>query len=179
MKEHGAAPSRIDRSVLTSFSGAVGGQVLTMLKFLGLTDDVGHPTDELGKLIKAYDTDAWPAALSEVLRRAYAPLFKLNLETASPNQFNEHFRKSYPAADEVSRKSMTFFLNAMREAGIKISPYIMKGKKPRSVTAKRRTPPKATARAGQKITINTEAPRATRSLASVSPPENNSSSPIL
>ncbi len=130
MKEHGP-PSRIDRSVLTSFSGAVGGQVLTMLKFLKLTDDSGHPTTDLSKLITTYDTDQWRPALAEVVRKAYAPLFQLNLETATPNQFNEHFRKTYPAAEEVSRKSMTFFLSAAREADIKISPYIMKNKKPR------------------------------------------------
>jgi hypothetical protein len=137
MKEH-SVPSRIDRSVLTSFSGAVGSQVITMLKFLGLTEEDSSPTLRLKALVEAYDTDAWPAALGDVVRNAYRPMFQLNLETASPNQFNEHFRKTYPAADEVSRKSMTFFLNAAREATIKISPYIMKNKKPRSAPSKKK-----------------------------------------
>ena len=137
-KEHGAPPSKIDRSVLNSFSGQVGSQVLTMLKFLRLTDDDGRPTGSLESLIKAFDTDAWPTALEKVVREAYAPLLKTNLEAASPNEFNDAFRRCYPAAEEVSRKSKTFFLNAAREAGIKISPYIMKNKKPRSAPTKKR-----------------------------------------
>ena len=137
-KEHGGAPSRIDRSVLTSFSGQVGSQVLTMLKFLNLTDPGGRPTQALTALVSAFDTDAWQAALSNVIRPAYEPIFALNLETASPNEFAQHFRKTYPASEEVSRKAMTFFLNAAQEAGYKISPYILKGKKPRSGPTKKR-----------------------------------------
>lgn len=138
-KEHGI-PNKIDRSVLTSFSGAVGSQVLTMLKFLGLIFDDGKPTPRLEALLEASETDAWPAELAKIVRTAYAPLFRINLETASPKEFNEEFRRAYPAADEVSRKSITFFLNAAREAGIKISPYVMKNKKPRSGPAKKRAP---------------------------------------
>jgi len=139
LKEHGV-PDRIDRSVLTSFSGAVGSQVITMLKFLGLTDDASVAKDGLRNLVKAYDTQAWPVMLGEIIEQAYQPMFTINLETASPGQFNEHFRKNYPAADEVSRKSMTFFLNATKDAEIKISPYIMKNKKPRTAPSKKRTP---------------------------------------
>jgi hypothetical protein len=40
----------------------------------------------------------------------------------------------------VSRKSQTFFLNAAREAAIKISQCIMKNKKPRAAVAKKRAP---------------------------------------
>src|SRR5687767_15335518 len=40
------------------------------------------------------------------------------------------FRTSYPAADgDTLRKCMTFFLNAVRDANIPISTYIMKNKK--------------------------------------------------
>lgn len=156
MKENGI-PSRIDRSVLTNFSGAVGGQVLTALKFLGLTNDDGEPTPDLKALVEAHDTDAWPAKLAAIIQKAYAPVFKLNLETASPNQFGEHFRKLYPAADDSSRKSVTFFLNAVRDAQIKISPYIMKNKKPRSAPAKRRA---AKANGGPPGDETTEAERA-------------------
>lgn len=139
LKEHGL-PSRIDRSVLTNFSGAVGGQLLTALKFLGLTDDDGHPTDRLRALVAAHGTEEWPEVLAGVLRDAYAPMFQLNMETASPSQFTEAFRRAYPGADEVQRKSMTFFLGGVREAQIKISAYIMRNKKPRSGPAKKRAP---------------------------------------
>lgn len=137
-KEHETIPGQIDRSVLTSFSGAVGSQVMTMLKFLGLTDTDGRTTPKMTALVQAYDTADWPSALGTLIREAYAPIFKLSLETASSKEFTDEFRRVYPATDDVSRKQMTFFLNATREAGIKISPFVMKGKKPRSVQAKKR-----------------------------------------
>jgi hypothetical protein len=138
MKEHGI-PSRVDRSVLTNFSGAVTSQVMTALKFLSLIDSEGRPGNGLKSLVDAIDSESdWPKALAQVLQYAYAPLFAADLQTASPSQFNELFKKNYPGADDVLRKSMTFFLNAAREANIPISKYILKNKKPRANPAKRR-----------------------------------------
>lgn len=140
MKEHGI-PNRIDRSVLTNFSGAVSSQVMTALKFLGLTDSEGRPREALAPLVAACeDEKSWPGALSPVIRSAYAPMFEQDLEKLSPSQFNELFKRSYPGADAVLRKSMTFFLNAAREAGIPISAYILKNKKPRTASGKRKLP---------------------------------------
>ena len=136
-KENGI-PGRIDRSVMNNFSGAVGGQVLTALKFLRLINADNHPQETLYDLVEAYDTPGWPQQLAIVVRGAYEPLFSLNLETASPSQFNDKFRATYAGTDEVLRKSITFFLNAAREADFKVSSYIMKNKKPRSGPTKRR-----------------------------------------
>lgn len=139
MKEHGV-PDRLDRSVFPTFSGAVIGQLITALKFLDAIDADGRPKPALKALVHAYETDAWATTLAEVIKKAYVRLFDLNLETASPQQFTERFRKEYPAAEDVSRKSITFFLNAAREGQIKVSPYIMRNKKPRSGPTKRRAP---------------------------------------
>src|SRR4051812_5484520 len=91
LKEHGL-PGRVDRSVLTNFSGAVASQIMTALKFLHLTDPGGIPTETFRELVKAYGTDDWPRLIGAMLRASYAPLFKLDLQTASPSQFNEAFR---------------------------------------------------------------------------------------
>jgi len=139
MKEH-SPPTRIDRTVFPNLAGGTVGQLLPALKFLKLTDDTGVPTNEMHNLISAHGTEAWGATLEQIVRSAYAPLFKINLEGASPGQFVEIFRKAYPGTEDVSRKSQTFFLNAAREAGIKISPYIMKNKKPRTAPNKKRVP---------------------------------------
>lgn len=135
-KEHGV-PGRIDRTVLTRFSGGVGSQVKSALRFLDLIDDGDVPKPGLDKLANALGTDDWGGALSELLGRAYAPVFQLNLQTASPGQFNETFRRAYPAKDETFRKCVTFFINAIKEVGIPISPYILKGTKTRSAPTKR------------------------------------------
>jgi hypothetical protein len=138
-KEHGV-PGRLDRSVLSNFSGAVGTQVIGAFKFLQLIDEDGHPKRALEELVAAYGTDEWPAALEKVLRHAFAPLFKLNLETASPSQFTQKFTEAFNVGGDTVRKAITFFVNAVREARIPISQYILKNKKPRvAPTIKRRS----------------------------------------
>lgn len=139
LKEHGV-PGRIDRSVLGNFSGQVGSQLMTGLKFLRLIDSDNHPTQQMVDLVAAYGTDEWPRALDKAVRGAYGPLVDSNLSAATPAQFNDRFRALYPAEGDTLRKCMTFFLSAANEAGIPISPYIMKNKKPRTVTVRRKPP---------------------------------------
>jgi hypothetical protein len=152
-KEH-VLPGRIDRSVLGNFSGIVGGQLLTALRFMGLIDAANHPQDSLRELVSAANTPNWGAQLNRVLHAAYTPLFELNLKAASPSQFSEKFIKTYPGEGSTSRKSMTFFLTAAKDAQIEVSPYIMQNKKPRSGPAKKRAAKngeaKTTANTGRK-----------------------------
>jgi Family of unknown function (DUF5343) len=142
LREHGV-PSRIDRSVLTRFSGAVGGQLMHALRFLGLIDDEGRTTQRLGELVIAHGGAEWPATLSQALKQAYAPVFAIDLETATPSHFSATFRKAFPAADAVVQKCVTFFLYATADAGLEVSARILKGRKPRSLAPRRtsrRTP---------------------------------------
>ena len=136
LHEHGV-PTRIDRSVLTRFSGVVGTQLMHALRFLGLVDDQAHPTQRLKELVDAHG-GRWPERLLELLRREYAPIFAIDLETATPSHFNETFRKAFPAADAVVQKCVTFFLYAASDAGVKISGRVLKGRKPRPLTPLRK-----------------------------------------
>jgi hypothetical protein len=131
-------PSRIDRSVLTRFSGVVGTQLMHALRFLGMIEDHGRPTQQLKELVNAQSAGHWPEKLLELLRRAYAPIFAIELETATPSHFNEAFRRAFPAADAVVQKCVTFFLYAANDAGVQISGRVLKGRKPRSSTPRRR-----------------------------------------
>jgi Family of unknown function (DUF5343) len=131
-------PSRIDRSVLTRFSGVVGTQLMHALRFLGLIEDHGGPTQRLKELVNAHGTGHWPETLLELLRQQYAPMFVIDLETATPSHFNEAFRRAFPAADAVVQKCVTFFLYAANDAGVKISGRVLKGRKPRSPTPRRK-----------------------------------------
>ena len=137
LHEHGV-PSRIDRSVLTRFSGVVGTQLMHALRFLGLIEDDGRPTQRLKELMKAHGAGHWPEKFLELLRQEYAPMFAIDLETATPSHFNEAFRKAFPAADAVVQKCVTFFLYAANDAGVKISGRVLKGRKPRSLTPRRK-----------------------------------------
>lgn len=142
-KQHGL-PGRIDRSVLGNFSGAVAGQLLTALKFLNLVQGEGEPNVALEKLVSSHGTDEWPAEIGDVIRKAYAPVFQLNLQTASPAQFNERFRSAYPMEGDTFRKCLTFFLHAVTDAQIQVSPYILKNKKPRANGTPRKPRPTKT-----------------------------------
>ena len=138
LHEHGV-PSRIDRSVLTRFSGIVGTQLMHALRFLGLIEDDGRPTERLkgagesardGRLARDASGDA--SAMN--MRRCS----QSTSETATPSHFNEAFRKAFPAADAVVQKCVTFFLYAANDAGVKISGRVLKGRKPRSLTPRRK-----------------------------------------
>jgi hypothetical protein len=137
LHEHGV-PSRIDRSVLTRFSGVVGTQLTHALRFLGLIEDDGRPTPRLKELVNAHGSENWPEKLLERLQEEYSPMFAIDLETATPSHFNEAFRKAFPAADAVVQKCVTFFLYAANDAGVKISGRVLKGRKPRSLTPRRK-----------------------------------------
>ena len=137
LQEHGV-PSHVDRSVLTRFSGVVGTQLMHALRFLGLIEDDGRPTPRLSELVSAHGAGHWPTRLLELLREEYAPMFAIDLETATPSHFNEAFRKAFPAADAVVQKCVTFFLYAANDAGVKISGRVLKGRKPRSLTPRRK-----------------------------------------
>ena len=137
LREQGV-PSRIDRSVLTRFSGVVGTQLMHALRFLGLVEDDGRPTQRLSELVNAHSSERWAEKLQELLRQEYAPMFAIGLETATPSHFSEAFRKAFPAADAVVQKCVTFFLYAANDAGVTISGRVLKGRKPRSLTPRRK-----------------------------------------
>jgi Family of unknown function (DUF5343) len=137
LAEHGL-PSRIDRSVLTRFSGVVGAQLMHALRFLGLIEDQGRPTQRLRELVNAHGAGRWREKLLELLREEYAPMFAIELETATPSHFNGAFRKAFPAADAVVQKCVTFFLYAANDAGVQISGRVLKGRKPRSPPPRRK-----------------------------------------
>lgn len=137
--EHGL-PSRIDRSILTRFSGVVGTQLMTALRFLGLMDEDAHPTEKFRQLVGSHGTSEWRQHLGQLVRSAYAPIFEIELETATPSHFIETFRKAFPGAEAVIQKSATFFLYAAQDAGVQISARVLKGRKPRTALPRKGTP---------------------------------------
>jgi hypothetical protein len=125
----GVIPSRIDRSVMSSFSGSIQAQLITTLRYLNLSNDQGSPTEKLEKLVVS-DGAERQKILSEVLSSSYPFLFNKNvdLNKISPAQINELFVEA-GATGETTKKSIRFFLSAAKDAGINLSPHI---KKPRA-----------------------------------------------
>jgi hypothetical protein len=134
-------PDRVDRSVWgNKFSGSVVTQMIAAFRFLGLINAEGVPTARLRALVAAYGTEAWSGELRKMIEGAYAPLIKDDLEKVSSTQFNERFRQSYKAEGDTARKCMSFFLQAAREAGIALSPFLLAGSKPRAAFGAKRKP---------------------------------------
>jgi len=118
-----AIPGRIDKTVMTSFSGANQTQLLHALKYLKLIDANGVPQSTLVTLVKSEGPERHKIQ-QELLRAAYPFLNDphFDLATATSGQLDEQFAKL--ATGDTVRKCKTFFLPAAKEAGLQVSPHI-------------------------------------------------------
>lgn len=115
--EH-ALPNQIDRSVWPSFSGAIQGQLLGALRFLGLMDENQCPTASLREILA--DRETRRPALRRLLEQRYRPLIELDLGRTSPHQLEEAMRQ-YGLSGATHKKAVSFFLQAAQYAGLPLS----------------------------------------------------------
>lgn len=132
-----ATPTHLDRSAFTGIAWTVQTQLLTGFKFLGLTDETGKTKPELIAL--AEDTANRKVNWERLLRDRYRFVFeKVDLSTATPKQLQEAMAASGINGDTQDR-AIRFFLSAAEFTGIKLSPFLMKGRKPSAATPRKRT----------------------------------------
>jgi hypothetical protein len=131
-------PARIDRSIMTSLSGTAQAHLLHALRYLNLTDAEGTPTERLIQLAAAQDVQK-QEILKETLTSSYPFVCNssIDLERCTGKQIEEAFA-STGASSETLRKSLAFFLATAKQAGMKLSPHIKKGRSKRSSGAKPR-----------------------------------------
>jgi len=118
-------PTRIDRSVLNTMSGAVQGHLMSALRYLSLVSPHSVTTDKLSTLVNS-DGAERERVLSAILKESYPFLFNdpsFDLQRATTGQLEEAFRKA-GASGETIRKCVAFFLAAAKAAGIPVSPHI-------------------------------------------------------
>lgn len=89
-------------------------RTLATLKFLGLVDEEGHTTDTF-KRVRQASTPEYPAALAEVLRNAYKPVFNI-VDPAEDEVFKieDAFRGFEPGSQR--QRMVTLFLGLCAEA---------------------------------------------------------------
>ena len=121
-------PSRIDRSYWGErLSGSNGTQLMTALRFLGLIDSDGIPQTRLRQLVSARGTQR-----SEILKQIAYTTFSflaersLDPQAATYSQLEEAFYNTYQVTGDVARKCIKFFVSLESDAGIILSPFIMK-----------------------------------------------------
>lgn len=123
-----AIPARIDRSYWGDlYSGSNGIQLVSALRFLGLVDANGVPTNQLRDLVSARGIQR-----SEILKKVCSESFvfllgnSFNPQQATYSQLEEVFHDLYDVNGDVSRKCIKFFIELAGEAGLPLSPFITK-----------------------------------------------------
>ncbi len=121
-------PARIDRSYWGDrVSGSTGTQLMAALRFLGLIDANGTPTSRLRQLASARG-----AQRIEVLRTIISQAFNFledgdfDSQTATYAQLVEVFHHTFELTDSVTRKCVKFFVAFASDAGMPLSPFIIK-----------------------------------------------------
>src|SRR4030043_2252537 len=121
-------PSPIDRSYWgDTLSGSTGTQLMAALRFLGLIDANGKPTEQLKPLVLARG-EPRAQLLRSVTSQAYSFVLKssIDIENATYSQLEEVFHNAFQITDDVSRKCVKFFIALSGDAGMPISPFITK-----------------------------------------------------
>ncbi len=130
-------PSRIDKSLMTSFSGAVQTNLLNALRYLGLVSSNGAPQDRLGALVNSEGAER-QKLLTAVLRNAYPFLFSgFDLKATTAKHLAERFEEQGVSGGTVE-KSVAFFLAAAKDADIPVSPHVKAVRGPRQPGRPRR-----------------------------------------
>jgi hypothetical protein len=121
-------PSRIDRSYWGNIlSGSTGTQLMAALRFLGLIDANGKPTERLKPLASAKG-EPKAQLLREIASEAFSFVLdsSLDLESATYAQLEEVFHNTFQLTDDVRRKCVKFFIALVSDAGVALSPFITK-----------------------------------------------------
>lgn len=136
-----AVPGRIDRSVLPKMSGVTQSQLTTALKFLQLIGPDGTTKEPLHDLVKAYGSEEWSALLSDIVCDAYLQIVDgLNLDSGTANELRDAFRGRGKVDGQLLMKAVRFYLKAMAEANMEISPHFKAPSLPTTNKKKKKKP---------------------------------------
>lgn len=139
-------PSRIDRSVMASMSGALQSQLTAALRFLGLISPNGLPGEFLPKLVNSEGPER-VRVLRDILHASYPFLFRgFDLKTATPRMVEEQFSAAGASGGTIA-KCLSFFMAAAKEAEIPVSPHLKNARGTRTTRPGRRTNREASAQA--------------------------------
>lgn len=121
-------PARIDRSYWgETLSGSTGTQLIAALRFLGLIDSGGKPSNRLRLLVPAKG-EQQAEILREISSEAYDFVFgsSLDIQNATYSQLEEVFHDTFQLTPDVCRKCIKFFVSLATEARIPLSPFMTK-----------------------------------------------------
>lgn len=128
MEELGGAtvPNAIDGSVFRGKSGSTQSELRGALRFFGLTEGEDNTTtDRLHDLVAAAsDSDLFKSELQTLLPTVYGPILEsLDLQRGTRAQLDAAFEERGGVTGSAKKKAVRFFLSAMTEAGLPLSPH--------------------------------------------------------
>jgi hypothetical protein len=152
-------PQQIDRSVMSSKSGGSQSHIMAALEYLHLTDN-GVTTELLRKLVdsdRAQQKEIWKELIAD--RYSFLSEGGCDLTCATEKQVQDCFMKT-GASSSTMHRSYSFFVTAAKEAGLQLSPYILKSAKGQRSTSSRprRKSPPVTSQNGQEVEQRKEFP---------------------
>jgi hypothetical protein len=117
-------PSQIDRSVLRNMSGALQSQLSSTLRYLGLVNEGGQPTDRLSRIVHSEGAER-SSALRNIAMAAYPFLFEgFDLKTATPKMLSDKFA-SMNASGGTIGKCVAFFISMAKDAEIPLAAHLL------------------------------------------------------
>ncbi len=135
-------PSHVDKSVLKSMSGGVQAWLKASLRALRLIDAASVPQDALHKLAAA-EGAVRKRLLKSLFTSTYGFLVpSVDLAVTTPAKLESAFFDTGASGDTV-RKSIAFMLAFAKDAGVELSPHLLK-----RGAMSRRTPRRAPAKEG-------------------------------
>ena len=123
LRSHEVLPGAIDRGYLSKRSGSEQSALIATMKWFKLIDGAGKPTQLLRDYVAA-DGKAVPSMFREMVVTSYGSITNgsFALDSAATNMLAEKFRE-YGIGGSTLTKSISFFLSAAKDAGIKVSPH--------------------------------------------------------
>lgn len=119
------SPTKVDAKFLKANKVAPGNEykVIGALRFLGIVDDAGKPTDK-SRMLKTRGP-SYQLAIQEILRTAYSDLFDhINLKSATRDQIHNYFITKLGLGVEMSAKATRFFLGLCLLSEMPLSPEL-------------------------------------------------------
>ncbi|MFC1987064.1 hypothetical protein ACFLVH_00725 [Chloroflexota bacterium] len=149
-------PARIDRSYWGDMlSGSTGTQLMAALRFLGLIDADGKPTEQLKPLVSARGEQR-RELLKEIAYESFGFVLQgaFDPQNATYAQLREVFHNTFLLTEDVNRKCIKFFISLVSDIGLPLSPFITKRSRlTRTSSGTKSTAKKMVARTKQNLII--------------------------
>lgn len=165
------APTRVDEVFLRTHKVAPGNEykVVGALRYLGLIDEQGRPTDQC-RLLRTRGP-AFKLALQGIIKNAYRDLFESTDLSHDPrDQVYNYFVTKLGLGPEMATKAARFFISLCQWAEIEMGedPPRRRGRRPGSTASA--TGPRPTRRSTQRTTARSEEPGAPTAVPTVQAP---------